>query len=117
MRIGTDIVEIYRFHGKLENQRFMDRIYTPEEQVYILSKGAGRFATAAGLFCAKEAGIKAVGTGFIGRILPTDLVVSHDAHGAPILKVREQPDWRFSVSISHSREYAIACVLWEEGSL
>ena len=117
MRIGTDIVEIDRFHGKLENQRFINRIYTPEEQAYIASKGAGRFATAAGLFCAKEAGIKAIGTGFIGRLLSTDLVVSHDAYGAPILKVKGRPDWRFSVSISHSREYATACVLWEEGSL
>lgn len=114
MKIGTDIVEIQRFHNKLANQRLMDRLYTPEEQAYIRSKGAGRYATAAGLFCAKEAGIKAIGTGFIGQLRPVDLAITHDAYGAPILQVRGKPEWKFSLSISHSREYATACVLWED---
>ena len=115
MKIGTDIVEIHRFYNKLENLRFLNRVYTQAEQAYIQSKGTGRFATAAGLFCAKEAAIKAIGTGFIGKIRLTDLSVSHDHYGAPVLQVIDHPEWHFSLSISHSREYATACVLfWEE---
>lgn len=114
MKIGTDIVEINRFIDKLEDSKFMNRVYTEKEQAYIHQKGASRFSTAAGLFCAKEAVIKAIGTGFIGQIRLTDIEIKYDALGAPDAMVSGRPAGAFAVSISHAKEYATATALFFE---
>ena len=63
--IGTDIIETDRFlnKGALNNRRFIERCFTEGERSYLSGKGR---ESAAGLFAAKEAVVKAMGTGFRG---------------------------------------------------
>jgi holo-[acyl-carrier protein] synthase len=61
--VGLDLLDISRMENKLEDGRFMNRIYTAGEKAYILSRGKFSASSAAGIFCAKEAFMKAVGEG------------------------------------------------------
>ena len=61
-RIGTDLEENQRFERLLQKPSFFHGVYTPGEQAYLASLGTKRQpASAAGLFCAKEAVAKALG--------------------------------------------------------
>jgi len=105
--IGIDIIEISRFE-KMENfDGCLTKYFCQSEIAYINGKGAGKFAAAAGIFCAKEAAAKALGTGFAG-FLPKDIEISHTENGAPYSVFR---GIRFEISISHCREYATAVAL------
>jgi len=77
--IGVDIVKIARFEGKAENSKFMARIFTTREQDYLANKS---IQSMAGLFAAKEAVAKALGTGFRG-FSPCDIEITHDELGKP----------------------------------
>lgn len=112
MKIGTDIIEISRILNNLENSAFLDRIYTQKEKEYILSKGAGKAETAAGIFCAKEAVIKAIGTGFIGKIKLKDIQITHDNYGAPQVIIKNiDYEYKIVISISHCKQYATATAI------
>jgi len=78
--IGTDIIKTARFEGM--NTRFMERVFTCDERAYLLGKGHMSYISAAGIFAAKEAVAKALGTGFKG-FWPSDIEVAHDAYGKP----------------------------------
>lgn len=80
--IGLDICEISRMEGTLRHAHFLTRFFSEGEQAYILSRGKVQAASAAGIFAAKEAFSKALGTGFTSAKL-SDISVSHDALGAP----------------------------------
>ena len=75
--IGVDIVKTARFENM--TQHFMERVFTSRERAYLLTKG---HVSAAGLFAAKEAVAKALGTGFRG-FWPDDIEIVHDAMGKP----------------------------------
>ena len=64
LTVGVDIVELSRIKAVFERwgQKFLDRIYTPEEQAYC----RGRIPQLASRFAAKEAVMKALGTGIRG---------------------------------------------------
>jgi len=74
---GVDIVKTARF--KDMTQRFLTRVYTPTERAYLLPRC---HISAAGLFAAKEAVAKALGTGFSG-FWPDAIEITHDAKGKP----------------------------------
>ena len=106
--IGTDIVEIARFVRLIENAHFMERVFTAAEREYIQN----RPNRAAGMFGAKEAFSKAVGTGLSGFSL-NEVEICHDAAGKPyfVLHGRAQArygDTVFHLSISHSESHAVA---------
>ena len=61
--VGCDIVGVSRIAELIADQRFLDKVYTVYEQAYISEKGK---QTAAGLWAAKEAVSKTLGTGFVG---------------------------------------------------
>lgn len=108
--IGTDIIEIRRIRDVIERhgQRFLDRHFTRKEQLYCLEMedGAIRFA---GRFAAKEALLKALGTG-IGEASWLDFEILPDDSGKPIVHTSlNNPT--FLLSISHCREYATATAL------
>ena len=68
-RIGTDLEENQRFERLLQKPSFFHGVYTPGEQAYLASLGTKRQpASAAGLFCAKEAVAKALGVGLYGLL-------------------------------------------------
>ena len=116
---GVDIIEIPRIQQVLDRygQRFLDRIFTPGEIAYC----RGRAPNLAGRFAAKEATMKALGTGIRG-VGWKDIEVIHEESGAPSLKLHGRAEKRakrmrvgeLSLSISHSREYAVAFVVAQQ---
>ncbi len=114
MLVGTDIEKIERFSRLLENESFMNGVFTDRERRYI-DASHQREQTAAGIYCAKEAAAKAFGRGFFG-IVPKELEVLHDGAGAPYLTLSGDAEklygsCRFSLSISHDSDTAIAVVV------
>ena len=113
---GVDIIEIWRIKGVLERygQRFLDRIYTEGEAAYC----RGRPPNLAARFAAKEAAMKALGTGLRG-VGWKDVEVVRAPGGAPSILLHGRAERRaerlgvteLALSISHSREYAVAFVV------
>ncbi len=106
--IGTDIVEVSRFEKLICREHFMERVFTPYERSYI----AAKTHRAAGMFGAKEAFSKAVGTGLSGFSL-TDVEVRHDEKGKPFYclsgrALEQYGHLKFHLSISHEKTYAVA---------
>lgn len=109
--IGIDMVDIARFGryaGKPESA-FCQRVYTDYEREYIKDRGP---ATMAGLFAAKEAVAKALGTGFAG-ISPKEIEITHGETGAPQVKLRGRAGEAARgkaviVSITHTKTAAAA---------
>ena len=88
---GIDIIEVPRIARMIEDhgRRFLDRVYTPAEQAYCSGRkrGAESFA---GRFAAKEAVLKALGTGWSGGIAWTDVEVVPLESGAPTVRLHRQ---------------------------
>ena len=82
---GIDLVEIARIEGMLEDHgpRFIDRCFTPGERIYADEGRAVRAERFAARFAAKEAVLKALGTGLRDGIDWTELEVIRDALGKP----------------------------------
>lgn len=115
--IGTDIIEIDRIKKSLEKQTFLDRIYTKAEQRLYHGNNP---QTLAGNFAVKEAVAKALGCGFNG-CSPLEIEVLRKLSGAPHINLYGNTKKIFDdmgcknifVSISHSKENAIAYVVIE----
>lgn len=101
-KIGVDIVHIPRMEKSIESNSFKKKVFTENEIIYC--KTAQSYA---GIFAAKEAYLKALGTGL--KFPLTDVEVLHDDKGKPYLSGVDSSD----LSISHDGEYAVATViLW-----
>lgn len=117
--IGTDIVEIDRIDNAVKRtNKFIDKVFTYREKEYFKRKNF-RAEVMAGNFAAKEAVSKALGTGFRGFGL-LDIEVLRDDKGKPIVilsdKIYEMlslNNFNIHISISHSRENAIAYAVME----
>ena len=119
---GIDIVAIARFRDVLERQgdRFIQRVFTAAEQEYC---GGRRDPVPhyAARFAAKEAFLKALGTGWAGGIRWQDVEILREPGAAPMVRVHglaatiaEERGVRvMQVSLSHSDEAAVATVLLE----
>ena len=119
--IGTDLCQISRMAELLLESNFLNRYFDPEEQTYIRSRGVFASASMAGHFAAKEAFVKALGSGFHG-IRPEDVAVRHHDSGAPFYELKADAGKaaeilgvsRMFLSISHEGGFALAfCVLEE----
>jgi holo-[acyl-carrier protein] synthase len=120
--IGVDIVDVGRIVGAIERyeHRFVRRIFTPAEAAYCRRSAhpGERFATR---FAAKEAAMKALGTGWQCGVRFLDVEVSNNAAGAPSITLHGEAAAhaermgveRIHVSLSHHRDYAVAQVLFE----
>ncbi|MDE7325177.1 MAG: holo-ACP synthase [Lachnospiraceae bacterium] len=112
--IGTDIVKIGRVSRAYEKKSFRNRVYTKKEQAWIGAKSY----RAADNWAAKEAVVKALGTGF-GKIAPAQVEVLRDEKGKPYVLLHGQARSRAKelgitvchVSISNEQEYAVAFVV------
>lgn len=113
---GVDIIEIARIAQAVTKEEFWKRVYTPLE--WTAAKGLAFHL--AGCFAAKEALLKAMGTGLAGFSW-LEMEVRHEPSGAPYLQVSgkvaqflaAQKVARIHLSISHSKENAIAQVILE----
>ena len=113
LTVGVDILELWRIKAVLERwgQRFLDRIYTPEEQAYC----RGRIPQLAARFAAKEAVMKALGTGIRG-VGWRDIEVTRKRGRPPQIALHSRGSARaarmgmtqVAISLSHSRDYAVA---------
>jgi len=120
--IGTDIIEVYRIRETLNRTpRFRERVFTPAEREYCDAKGEAAYQSYAGRFAAKEAFLKALKTGWRGKITWQDIEVIIEENGAPILKVTGEAERlvhelggkHLHLSISHTAEHAVANVIIE----
>ncbi len=80
--LGIDLCDVRRIERALENPRFLERYYTQEERAYLRQRGQAAACSAAAMFAAKEAFLKALGLG-IGSVALCDIGVSHEPGGAP----------------------------------
>ncbi len=121
--IGTDIIEVHRIRETIERTpRFVERVFTENERSYCDSRGAAAAQHYAARFSAKEAALKALGTGWSGRIAWHDIEVCAGAHGAPYLLVTGEAlkimetlgATAIHVSLSHTTEHATAQVILEK---
>jgi len=112
---GIDLVEVERLRSIAPaiKTRFLARVFTAQE----LADCAGRDERLAARFAVKEAAAKAMGCG-IGEVGWQDIETRLENNGKPVLilngaasRMAERLNWRsWSVSISHTREHAIACI-------
>jgi len=120
--IGVDIVEVERIERALRRhpERFLRRVFTQAEVDACWPSETQRYRRLAARFAAKEALLKALGTGLrYGKW--TEVEVVRDPLGKPSLRLtgalaavaQERQIRRFHVSISHCKEYAIAQVVAE----
>ena len=116
--IGNDIIEIERIEKAISKESFKDKIYTQRELENIKKRG-NRAETYAGVFSAKEAISKAIGTG-VREFSLTDLEILNDDLGKPYVVVSEKldkiikskkKDYQIEISISHSKKYATAMAI------
>lgn len=123
LSIGIDIVEVYRMRTVLaRTPRFAKRVFTDGERSFCEGKGVAAAQSFAGRFAAKEAFLKALKTGWRGKITWHDIEVVSDDHGAPELNVtgeaknilRSRGATRVHLSISHTATYAVAEVIIEK---
>ena len=120
--IGIDIVEVYRIRDTISRTpRFTERVFTPNERSYCESRGAAAFQSYAARFAAKEAFLKALKTGWRGKITWHDVEVVSDDQGVPSLAVKGEARHllqrlganQIHLSISHTAEHAVAQVILE----
>ena len=120
--LGIDTIELSRIARVYEryNERFLDRIYAPEERSYAL-RYKDPVPRLAARFAAKEACMKALGTGWNFGVRWRDIVVVNHPGGKPEMKLHGRAATifeqlsasRIHLSITHSREHATAVVIFE----
>lgn len=117
--IGTDIIECVRIAQMIEKhgEVFLQRVFTQREIAYCSSRRAST-QHYAGRWAAKEAALKALGTGWTRGIQWTDVEVQNEVGGKPIIVLTNRASEiaqslgivQLLISISHCRSYAIAYV-------
>jgi holo-[acyl-carrier protein] synthase len=120
---GVDLAEVRRIRASIERfgARFIERIYTPAEIAYVERK-ANRWERYAARFAAKEAGMKAIGTGWRHGVRWQDFEVANLPSGKPTLRlhgvaaqVADKLGVRnVSLSITHTAELGMAHVILED---
>lgn len=121
--IGVDIIEVYRIRETIgRTPRFVERVYTADERAYCESKGAAAAQSYAARFAAKEAFLKALKTGWRGRITWHDIEIVSDESGVPSLKILGEARMilenlganQIHLSLSHTTDHAVAQVILEK---
>ena len=120
---GVDLCEVERMQHALTapyGERLRDRVFTPLENAYA-ERRANRYERYAARFAAKEAGMKALGTGWRDGVAWQDLEVVNLPSGRPTLRLHGRAAelaakmgmTNVALSITHTREQALAMVILE----
>ena len=119
---GVDLAEVPRVKRSIERfgERFLHRIFTPRERAYVERK-ANRYERYAARFAAKEAGMKAIGTGWRHGVRWLDFEVANLPSGKPTLRfhgeaarIAERLGVKsVALSITHTAELGMAHVILE----
>ncbi len=118
--IGCDLAEVNRIKRALGFKGFAGRVFTEREQGYCRARGVQAYASFAARFAAKEAFVKALGTGLRGGRL-TEIEVVNDGLGRPQLVLhgyfKEYAGGlgvqKIHLTLSHTRELAMAQIVLE----
>ncbi|MGD0774418.1 MAG: holo-[acyl-carrier-protein] synthase [Candidatus Solibacter sp.] len=120
---GVDLAEVPRIRASIERygEKFIRRIYTPAEIAYVERK-ANKFERYAARFAAKEAGMKAIGTGWRHGVRWQDFEVANLPSGKPTLRLHGVAARvagmlgvkNISLSITHTAELGMAHVILED---
>jgi len=120
--LGLDIAEIDRIEAAISRHGapFLERLFTPAEASYC-ERYKNRFERYAGRFAAKEAAMKALGTGWSRGVRWRDVEVVREPGGRPTLRLagvaRKIADGlgvkNISLTITHSGNFALAQVIFE----
>ena len=120
---GVDLAEVPRIRASIERfgAKFVGRIYTPAEIAYVERK-ANKYERYAARFAAKEAGMKAIGTGWRLGVRWQDFEVANLRTGKPTLllhgvaaRVAEKLGVRnIALSLTHTKELGMAHVILED---
>src|SRR5882757_4413664 len=122
--LGTDLIEIKRVQQSIDQfgDRFLHRVFTAGEIAYCQMKKKNSAESFAARFAAKEAGAKALGTGISRGVSWKELEVRREQGERPTLHLigraaelaRSMGVQRLSLSLSHSRDVALAVVIAED---
>jgi holo-[acyl-carrier protein] synthase len=121
---GIDITEVSRVAKAIDRfgERFLKRIYTPAEIAYCLAKKRGANQSFAARFAAKEAAMKAIGTGLRRGVTWHDVEVSREPGGRPTILFHGRAAEfaarlgvkRAALSLTHTVNEAMAQVILED---
>lgn len=118
---GIDMIELSRIKDMLDkhDQHFIERCFTQNEQTYANTSPKRTVEIYAARFAAKEAVLKAIGTGWRDGIAWTDIDVTKDKYGAPGIKLAGQAaryadrkgiaQWQ--ISLTHTKTHAMASAI------
>jgi holo-[acyl-carrier protein] synthase len=119
---GVDMAEVSRIRAAIDRygERFVRRVYTEREIAYVERK-ANRFERFAARFAAKEAGMKALGTGWRKGVRWQDFEVANLPSGRPTLLLHGEARTiaaalgvkQISLSLTHTAETGMAFVVFE----
>jgi holo-[acyl-carrier protein] synthase len=120
--LGVDIAEVDRVRAAIERrgQPFLNRVFTPAEIDYC-ERFKNKFERYAGRFAAKEAAMKALGTGWRRGVRWVDFEVVRESSGRPTITLAGEAAKiaasigvaRISLSITHTSSEALAQVIFE----
>lgn len=119
--VGVDIIDVPRIKDSIgKDIGFIEKVFTPDESRYCETKHHKEIHYAA-RFAAKEAFFKAIGTGWRYGMKWTDISVENDELGKPAIKLEgkaleyfnENNYTHIQLSMSHTKEYAVAFVVVE----
>ena len=121
--MGIDIAEVKRIETVIESQRgrFLQRVYTADEIAYC-EQFKNKFERYAARFAAKEAAMKALGTGWSRGVRWVDVEVVRQRGGRPTISLKGEARKiadslgvkHIALSITHTAEQAIAQVIFED---
>lgn len=115
--IGIDIIEIERVKEAIKKygSRFLNKVFTKKEIAYCRRHKAMKYPELAVRFAAKEAYSKAVGSGIkhFGGLGWREIEILNESSGQPYLIIKGKTDPKIQISLSHSRDYAVAMVYVE----
>lgn len=125
MKIGIDMAEISRFELWTLEQKYLNRVFTANEQEHILEHHTkqGKMERIAGKFCAKEAVAKAFGTGIGGGVSFREIEILPDELGKPTVTLWGETKQKFQkigytsieISITHDAGLAMcSCIINQE---
>lgn len=119
--IGCDIIKVERIQNAItKNSCFCEKLFTPAEIEYC-SRKANSAQSFAARFAAKEAVMKALGTGWDGKVNWLDIEVINSASGSPSIKLtggaKEMADElkvkNICLSLAHEKDFALAYIILE----
>ena len=124
---GVDIIDNRRIKKAIKNKNFINKIFTNKEKEFSKKKKVKKINYFAKRFAAKEAFLKAIGTGISNGFSFKDITVLNDKEGKPLIELEKKIDlfikkkfkvknYKIYLSISDEMKYSIAYVILQGNS-